>query len=42
MQHREQSAGTGALPGPAVSLCAENVRQREGEKSFDNLMEVKS
>jgi len=26
----------------AFSLCAEHVRQLEGESPFDNLMEVKS
>ena len=28
--------------GPAILLCAEHVRQLEGESPFDNLMEVKS
>jgi hypothetical protein len=27
---------------PGFSLCAEHVRQLEGESPFDNLMEVKS
>jgi len=27
---------------PASLLCAEHVRQLEGESPFDNLMEVKS
>jgi hypothetical protein len=26
----------------ALTLCAEHVRQLEGESPFDNLMEVKS
>jgi hypothetical protein len=32
----------GALPASPFSLCAEHVRQLEGESPFDNLMEVKS
>ena len=27
---------------PSLLLCAEHVRQLEGESPFDNLMEVKS
>jgi len=30
------------LSGSATFVCAEHVRQLEGESPFDNLMEVKS
>jgi hypothetical protein len=30
------------IAGGACLLCAEHVRQLEGESPFDNLMEVKS
>jgi hypothetical protein len=35
----EGQAADGVLP---FFLCAEHVRQLEGESPFDNLMEVKS
>jgi hypothetical protein len=33
---------SGAAPLGGFFLCAEHVRQLEGESPFDNLMEVKS
>jgi CTP:molybdopterin cytidylyltransferase MocA len=35
-------AGEAGRPVPLCRLCAEHVRQLEGESPFDNLMEVKS
>jgi hypothetical protein len=32
----------GRWPDSGLLLCAEHVRQLEGESPFDNLMEVKS